>query len=808
MSLQLPRVFPQEYLDHLLDQAQRNYWCERYRYTDNLFDLGHYHPNRITLPGTGPSGTGASSGASTGASSGKPSDTGLPLTSDLTGISGISSQLPLPSGSGTSLPITSIIPSVTSQPSEGSGSQSGASETGIPDSSSGGLSSVSQTGSSSATVIPIITTGSDGLPSTAASTISPPVSATPVTSGEVGSATLPAPSELTSALSVAQSSIVSALSSGVLTQPTGATGSGLLPAASSAESSVVSSLGASLSSSLASVVATATDQSAASNSVASEISSQLSAASSALHSQVSSALNGGPTGSSTLPVPVSATETTSSGLSTSASSVYTDSSGSTVPIVPLSSGDSTVLSFPSPSASGTETASGTSIPLTSGLTTSLSGSSAPTETSTGSSETGSEASGTTSAPSVSTGSQTSVESTSASGIGTFSSPGSETSGLSTGSSSASFSLSFPIGGTQTMAPPSTNTASVEGSAPAATEPTSLQPTGTDPATTLNAATSIFFQPTPTGSIPPPTDSGIPSSIPRIIQPPGGMPPQPSNSTLVQLGFGYSLNYPFVASTYGSAEQIFQYLPVGISYGLNIQPGDISMHALQPYDTTQDLHYITTLALLYVPSDQVNALSLNLHTPVASIYNHPDPAVKTLMSLISPSFPIAAGEGLGAGGAGNNGNQDNPSGASTSPSDGGSPIGGDTGSSQPVKKSSVGIGVGVCAGAVAYGAAMFIVARRYKRRKSERNLHNRASSLGGGQTYGAMGQTGAGAFMSGARGSGSGNNERWSPYGRNSAGGWGSGGRDSRGSGHSSNGRSVREAGISAPVMAENSLGWN
>jgi hypothetical protein len=229
-----------------------------------------------------------------------------------------------------------------------------------------------------------------------------------------------------------------------------------------------------------------------------------------------------------------------------------------------------------------------------------------------------------------------------------------------------------------------------------------------------------------------------------------------------------------------------------------------MHALQPYDTTEDLHYITTLAMLYVPSDQVNALSLNLHVPVAAIYNHPDPSVRTLMSIISPGFPINAGQGLDGSTAGGYGSDPNdPSGASNSPQTGGSAFGGDSGASQPVNKSAVGVGVGVCAGAVAYGAAMFIVARRYRRNKKERAGHNRASSLGGGRSYGAMSQTGAPAFMSGGRGSG----ERWSPYGRNSAGGWGSAGRDSRGSG-SSNGRSVREAGISAPVMAENSLGWN
>ncbi|KAK5131510.1 hypothetical protein LTR16_000699, partial [Cryomyces antarcticus] len=116
------------------------------------------------------------------------------------------------------------------------------------------------------------------------------------------------------------------------------------------------------------------------------------------------------------------------------------------------------------------------------------------------------------------------------------------------------------------------------------------PTGTDTLTTPSLATSIMLQPTlsTTQASSTAIESGIPSSMPRIIQPPGGIPATPRNTTLVQVGFGYPLNYPFVVSTAGSANQIFTYLPQGIAYGLGLPNDQVTMHALQPFDTTKTL----------------------------------------------------------------------------------------------------------------------------------------------------------------------------------------------------------------------------
>ncbi|EME79506.1 uncharacterized protein MYCFIDRAFT_212235 [Pseudocercospora fijiensis CIRAD86] len=183
----------------------------------------------------------------------------------------------------------------------------------------------------------------------------------------------------------------------------------------------------------------------------------------------------------------------------------------------------------------------------------------------------------------------------------------------------------------------------------------------------------------------------------------------------------------------------------------------------------------------------------------------------LMSMINPTIPIVPGANMddGTGTASNNNNKKNDPAASASGSGGdGAPIGGDSGSSQKVNGTSVGIGVGAVCGAAVYAAAMVYVARRYRKK---RQSHRRASSV---PTAGEISQRSPGTpgtlsgggmggyFMSGANGgreSGSGSHS-----GRSS----GRIGRGSRNSAGSSNGRSVREVGISNPIMAENSLGWN
>ena len=51
---------------------------------------------------------------------------------------------------------------------------------------------------------------------------------------------------------------------------------------------------------------------------------------------------------------------------------------------------------------------------------------------------------------------------------------------------------------------------------------------------------------------------------------------PEDSTLIQVGFNYSLNYAFVVANPNSSAQIFMYLPIGLAYGLSIKEDQVTM----------------------------------------------------------------------------------------------------------------------------------------------------------------------------------------------------------------------------------------
>ncbi|SLM40767.1 hypothetical protein LPUS_11614 [Lasallia pustulata] len=206
-------------------------------------------------------------------------------------------------------------------------------------------------------------------------------------------------------------------------------------------------------------------------------------------------------------------------------------------------------------------------------------------------------------------------------------------------------------------------------------------------------------------------------------------------------------------------------------------------------------------MAYIPSDMVDNLSLDLHTPPSKLYNNPDGSTNTIMSMINPSVPIMAGSAFGGGSPTNA--EASAAASSSAVVQDGSPLGPGAGKSSPVKGSSVGIGMGVVAGAAAYGAAMFFVARRYRRRRSS---HQRASSvLDSPSTHShrdAMGGGASAALMSGGRGDvvrSTGSHTHGVGYG----GVYYDGGQR-----HSGGSGSTRGREISAPLMTENSLGWN
>ncbi|KAL4787588.1 hypothetical protein BJX76DRAFT_318437 [Aspergillus varians] len=197
-----------------------------------------------------------------------------------------------------------------------------------------------------------------------------------------------------------------------------------------------------------------------------------------------------------------------------------------------------------------------------------------------------------------------------------------------------------------------------------------------------------------------------------------------------------------------------------------------MFAISPYENEAIAGYGATVAQAYIPTDKVETLKKYLHNPNSRLYDQPDQSVKTLLAMIDPSIPLLVGDyDASSGSSSSSGSSDNTNGNDSNNDNYDDSTAGAS-SSGSTKASSVGIGVGVVAGAAAYGAGMFWVARRYRKK---RQLHRRSSS-----TVDQRSEVG-GSFLTG-------------------------GGRISRGSQNSRG--SQRTQMISAPVMAENSLGWN
>ncbi|KMU75208.1 hypothetical protein CISG_04156 [Coccidioides immitis RMSCC 3703] len=333
-------------------------------------------------------------------------------------------------------------------------------------------------------------------------------------------------------------------------------------------------------------------------------------------------------------------------------------------------------------------------------------------------------------------------------------------------------------GSQTMSITTSDMASPTPAPPSTKSPVSLS---TNSDTEMSIPTSIVVQPTQTNTETT-TESQRPTERPKVISPPPNEDKTPPNSVVVNLGFNGSLSYDFVVDHSGATTQIFYFLPMGVAYALEIPNESVKVGALRPYDTVARLGYTTTVASVYIPSDLIQSLALQLRTPSSRLYNNPDPSVRTIMAMLDPTIPLTGVLSGGNGSPSNPGqnNPDQPGGDDGGNSQDTGPGPGGSGGNYNVRATSVGIGLGVVGGASLYGAAMFFVARRYRRR---RRLMNEESFLTDG-LGGPAGREGE-PFMSGARSDGYGSSQR-----------------------NSGGGTSARTQTISPPMMAENSLGWN
>ncbi|KAB5572061.1 hypothetical protein GE09DRAFT_655943 [Coniochaeta sp. 2T2.1] len=328
------------------------------------------------------------------------------------------------------------------------------------------------------------------------------------------------------------------------------------------------------------------------------------------------------------------------------------------------------------------------------------------------------------------------------------------------------------------------------------------------ATLTGAATNTYLpttiivdQPptaTPSKLAPTGTASSMPSFLPQAITPDAGNGGMPPGTVLIGISFLHSLNYEFVSDTPFAAAQIFSNLPPIVADTGDFPNEKVMLKKLMPLNTERTLGYYTTVAVMTYPESFVDELAMMVKTPSSQFYNMGNAIQRNLTREVNSAIDIRAFQNYQDGAAGSGSGSDSP-GATASGGAGGDPFGntgkeGGNGGGRPGM--TVGIAFGALSVAGAYGAAMFIIARRYKRKKL---AHRRASSM---TNPSEMTQSAPGTphLMNGALLS-----RDFSSYGGVA------GGRDSHGtqnSGRSGAKDSARTAYISGPMAAENSLGWN
>jgi hypothetical protein len=262
-----------------------------------------------------------------------------------------------------------------------------------------------------------------------------------------------------------------------------------------------------------------------------------------------------------------------------------------------------------------------------------------------------------------------------------------------------------------------------------------------------------------------------------------------------------MNFAFVTTNGKAAAQIFNLLPQALGYAGNFDTSKVQVRKLIPLNTLQSLGYVTTLAICSFPEDEVDSLREDIKIPTSDLYTNPSELIYNLTAQINPGIDIILGsypdDSTGAGGGGSGATSTPTSVPNSDPfSTGSGPDSSeDSDSSAGQKGAKAGIAFGAVGLAAAYGAAMFVIARRYK---SKKQAHRRASSMSHPSEMRTTATPGSPPMMVGALLS-----RDFSSYGGTA------GGRHSHGSGRSGgNSSSARTAFISAPVAAENSLGWN
>lgn len=195
-------------------------------------------------------------------------------------------------------------------------------------------------------------------------------------------------------------------------------------------------------------------------------------------------------------------------------------------------------------------------------------------------------------------------------------------------------------------------------------------------------------------------------MPKAITPATTASPGPDYE-VVTIGFKESLNYPFVVEHSLSSAQIFDYLPLVLTFPFTADSSysNVTVKRLVPY-TASGIDYIITVAEVYFPIEAVSSLQLLVEDTSSKLYRNSDATDAKLASLIDNRIPLTGLDTTATSSAtssDNNGSMDS--------------------SNSPVSKKGVvaGVATGAAAGTIAYMSLMVLLFRRFKKKRNNIEL---------------------------------------------------------------------------------------
>ncbi|KIO25666.1 hypothetical protein M407DRAFT_207770, partial [Tulasnella calospora MUT 4182] len=240
----------------------------------------------------------------------------------------------------------------------------------------------------------------------------------------------------------------------------------------------------------------------------------------------------------------------------------------------------------------------------------------------------------------------------------------------------------------------------------------------------------------------PTQAALPTQLPTRIFPANRLDPDDpalDSMTLVSIKFLLSLSWSFVVSNSNTAALLFVYTPQAIANALGIPTGQVltfAMQAFAPADYTGDITQLSTVYLLYLPADQVDALQQQLLAKNSPLYTNQAGIPKQISQQLDATFPLnAVGLDTAIVGSGNNAGSSNSGAADASAAS---------------RRDAI---IGVCAafGVILLAVVLWWSYKSWKRRqdKAHRRLTHDSAGMHQAGGYGATTQTAYGGVYGAA-----------------------------------------------------------